>query len=311
MNSNFNSPDTPMLEGYWATLYSSWATLYSTLEPYRAIAYSFIAPLTPYAMYPLFGALAGVFAGLFGIGGGAWLVPVMVWDFSRRGFPPDQVMIMAVATSLATIIITSISSVRAHHRRGAIHWHIVGLLAPGMLLGSVLGSVIADHLPATWFKAFFALFLIIVALRMFASGTEQVRGYWNLSKRLFFLAGTLIGAISSIVGIGGGSLSVPFLNKCNYPLRNAVAISSACGFPIAVAGTAAYIILGMQKHDLPPGSWGYIFAPALIGIVVTSIFFAPLGAKLAHTLPVAHLRKLFALMLLVVGGKMLWMVISP
>lgn len=293
-----------MLEAYWTTLYSA-------LEPYWTIICSFLQPLTPYAMYPAFGALAGIFAGLFGIGGGAWLVPLMVWDFSRRGFPPDQIMIMAVATSLATIIITSISSVQAHHRHGAIHWRIVGLLAPGMLLGSVFGSIIADHLPATWFKSFFALFLIVIALRMFASGSQQDRRHWLPSRWLLFLSGTLIGSISSIVGIGGGSLSVPLLSKCNYPLRNAVAISSACGFPIAVAGTAAYVVLGMQKYGLPPGSWGYIFTPAFIGIVATSIFFAPIGAKLAHILPVVHLRKLFALMLLCVGGKMLWMVMAP
>ncbi|QFY44889.1 sulfite exporter TauE/SafE family protein [Candidatus Methylospira mobilis] len=262
-------------------------------------------------MYPAYGALAGLFAGLFGIGGGAWLVPVMVWDFSRRGFPPDQIMIMAVATSLATIIITSLSSVYAHHRHGAIRWRIVGLLAPGMLLGSVLGSLIADHLPAVWFKSFFALFLIIIALRMFSTGAEQDRGHWNPSRWLLFLSGALIGSISSLVGIGGGSLSVPLLNKCNYPLRNAVAISSACGFPIAIAGTASYIALGMQKHDLPPGSWGYIFAPAFIGIVITSVFFAPVGAKLAHILPVACLKKLFALMLLAVGCKMLWIAAYP
>jgi len=300
-----------MLEAYRTAINSAletyWAALCTQLEPYLASLHALAEPLIPYAMYPVYGALAGIFAGLFGIGGGAWLVPVMVWDFSRRGFPPDQIMIIAVATSLATIIITSLSSVHAHHRRGAIRWRIVGLLAPGMLLGSILGSMIADHLPAVWFKSFFALFLIIIALRMFSSGAEQHQGHWNPSRWQLFLSGTLIGSISSIVGIGGGSLSVPLLNKCNYPLRNAVAISSACGFPIAIAGTASYIALGMQKHDLPPGSWGYIFAPAFVGIVITSVFFAPIGAKLAHILPVAYLKKLFALMLLAVGSKMMWM----
>lgn len=279
-------------------------------EAYWAALYSALQPLIPYAMYPVFGALAGVFSGMFGIGGGAWLVPLMVWDFSLRGFPPDQIMIMAVATSLATIIITSISSVYAHQRRGAVHWRVVWLLAPGMLLGSAAGSVIADHLPAIWFKSFFAVFLIIVALRMLASGEGGERAHWSVSKRLLFLAGTVIGTLSSIVGIGGGSLSVPFLSKCHYPLRNAVAISSACGFPIAIAGTAAYVVLGMRHYDLPAGSWGYIFGPAFLGIIATSVFFAPLGAKLAHILPTTQLKKLFALMLFVVGGKMLWAVVT-
>lgn len=262
------------------------------------------------ALYLGFGCLAGVLSGLFGFGGGVVIVPFLIWFFSRQGFPQEWVMIMAVATSLATMIVTSVSAVYSHHRHSAVLWHTVFRLAPGILVGSVIGSIIAANLPPQWFKLIFALFLLYVAVRLlFGSNTDGVR---TLTPKpwLFSLVGTVIGTVSSVLGIGGGVLIVPFLIRCRIPIRNAVAISSACGFPIAVAGTSIYVALGWHEVSLP-GSIGYVYLPAFVGIILTSIPFAPLGVYLAHKLPTLKLHRIFALVVIFVGGKLLWQVLQP
>lgn len=264
-----------------------------------------------WALYLAFGSLAGILSGLFGIGGGVVIVPFLAWWFAERGFPAASIMVMAVATSLATIVVTSVSAVRAHHRRGAVDSNAVLRLVPGILAGSVLGSIIAHHLPVQWFKLIFALFLLYVALRMwFEPKSGAGRGY-DPGPAQLALAGGGIGAVSSILGIGGGTLSVPFLVKCRYPIRNAVAISSACGFPIAVAGTATYIGLAWHDASLPAGSFGYVYLPAFFGIILASMPFAPLGAHFAHRWPSRTLRKTFAVLLCIVGGKLLWQAAQP
>ena len=261
-------------------------------------------------LYLAFGALAGILSGLFGIGGGVVIVPFLVWQLSLQGFNPDLVMVVAVATSLATIVVTSLSAVYAHHRRGAVDWPVVGKLSPGILLGSVLGSIVAHHLPVQWFKLIFALFLLFVALRMLSGGKHEEGRHWRRTGWLLGLAGLGIGSASAILGIGGGTLSVPLLVKCRYAMREAVAISSACGFPIAVAGTASYLVLGWHHPGLPPETLGYIHLPAFAGIILTSVGFAPVGARLAHTLPTAKLRRFFSLVLFAIGGKMLWQAVG-
>lgn len=264
-----------------------------------------------WALYLAFGGVAGVLSGLFGIGGGVVIVPFLAWFFAARGFPRDSIMVMAVATSLATILVTSVSAVHAHHRRGAVHWPTVFRLAPGILAGSVLGSIIARHLPVPWFKLVFASFLLYVAGRMLSESKSAAEQGRAPGAGLFALAGLAIGGVSAILGIGGGTLSVPFLVRCRYAVRNAVAISSACGFPIAVAGTATYIALGWHQASLPMGSLGYVYLPAFSGIILTSIPFAPLGASLAHRWPTRRLRKIFALLVAIVGGKLLWQAAQP
>lgn len=255
------------------------------------------------AYYLAFGSIAGLFSGLFGIGGGVVIVPFLAWFFSAQGFEADKIMVVAVATSLATIIFTSISAVYAHHRHKAIHWPIVAKLAPGILLGASLGSLIADRLPVATFKLIYAFFLIFIAFRIWVAGnpkqSQQALKSWFLT-----VMGALIGLVSAILGIGGGTLTVPLLIKCNQPVRNAIAISSACGFPIAVAGTLSYIALGW--HKLPGASLGYIDLNAFLGITASSVLFAPMGAKLAHKLPTQNLKKIFALLLFLIGLKMLW-----
>jgi len=257
-------------------------------------------------LYLAFGALAGILSGLFGIGGGVVIVPFLVWQLGLQGFAPELLMVVAVATSLATIVVTSLSAVYAHHRRGAVDWAAVGKLSPGILLGSVFGSVVAHHLPVQWFKLVFALFLLFVATRMLLKAKGDADGHWRRTAWLFGSAGLVIGAVSAILGIGGGTLSVPFLARCRVAMREAVAISAACGFPIALAGTATYWVLGQNHPGLPPESLGYVYLPAFAGIIPTSVLFAPLGAKLAHSLPTARLRRFFAMVLFAIGGKMLW-----
>ncbi|MGX2042141.1 sulfite exporter TauE/SafE family protein [Methylocaldum sp. MU1018] len=262
-------------------------------------------------LYLAFGSLAGVLSGLFGIGGGVVIVPFLIWFFSERGFPSDAVMIMAVATSLATIVVTSVSAVYAHHRLGAVRWDAVFRLAPGILAGSVIGSIIADRLPAHGFKLIFALFLLYVAGRILIDAKPESGAGRAVNGWLYPSAGLGIGAVSSILGIGGGTLSVPFLVKYRFPIRNAVAVSSACGFPIAVAGSLTDIVLGWEKPALPAWSLGYVYLPAFAGIVATSIPFAPVGAKLAHRLPTRRLRRMFAAVVFAVGVKLFWQAIRP
>lgn len=255
--------------------------------------------------YLLVGSVAGTLSGLFGIGGGIVLVPVLSWLFSLQDFPNQHVMIMAVATSLATIVFTSISSARAHHRQGAVLWKIVWKLTPGLMLGSIVGSLLADLMPANLLKTIFALFLIAVTIQMWTQSNPPI-DVVDQHQHPFFAAGGVIGLLSAILGIGGGTLTVPFLMKCRYSIRNAVAVSSACGFPIASLGALTYIYLGWVKQHLPDNSLGYVYLPALIGVVAASFLFAPIGAKLTHKLPTQQLKRYFALFICMVGLKMLW-----
>jgi len=254
--------------------------------------------------YLLVGGIAGLLAGLLGVGGGLIIVPSLVWLYLANGVDPSLVVHLAVGTSLATIIITSISSVRAHHKRGAVRWHLVARLTPGIVLGAWLGAVVADLLPTWWLQRVFACFVILVGVQMaLGSRTEAHRDIPGLPG--MSIAGGLIGMVSAIVGIGGGTMTVPFLNWCSVNMREAVATSAACGLPIALAGTIGFIVTGWGVALLPASSTGFVYWPAFLGIVASSYLFAPLGAKLAHSLPLPALKRVFAVLLFVVGGKML------
>jgi uncharacterized membrane protein YfcA len=261
-----------------------------------------------FILYPLFGALAGVIAGLLGVGGGIVVVPVLVFLFTVQGFPPEFVMKMALGTSLASIMFTSISSFRAHHRRGAVHWDIVKAITPGILIGTFGGTYLAAALSGTFLTAFFCCFLYYVAIQMLLNlkpkPTRTLPGATGMLG-----VGGFIGVISSLVGIGGGTLSVPFMTWCNLPMHHAIGTSAAIGFPIAVAGTVGYVVNGWSVAGLPGPSIGYVAIPALIGIAVFSMLTAPFGAKLAHKLPVPVLKKIFAVFLIATATKMLWGVI--
>jgi len=255
-------------------------------------------------MYILVGAVAGVLAGLLGIGGGLVIVPMLVFCFMRQGFPDAMIMHIALGTSMASIMFTAVSSFRAHHKRGAVHWDVVRKIVIGIFTGTFLGTCIAAQLSTRFLKGFFVIFLYYVAVQMLTNkkpkASRQIPGHAGM-----FGVGNIIGVVSSLVGIGGGTLSVPFMIWCNMPVHHAIGTSAAIGFPIAIAGTIGYIVNGLSIQGLPDYSLGYIYLPALLGIVVTSVLTAPLGVRLAHSLPVDRLKRVFAVLLLVVGTRML------
>lgn len=253
--------------------------------------------------YLLTGSIAGLLAGLLGVGGGLVIVPALVWSFRNHGIDELVIVHLAVGTSLATIIFTSISSVLAHHRRLGVIWSIVKDLAPGIVLGAWLGAAIADLLPTLWLQRVFGIFAVIVGLQM-GMGLQATSHRSLPGTPGMLTAGGVIGCISSIVGIGGGSLTVPFLSWCSVEMRRAVGTSSACGLPIAVAGAVGFVATGWGEAALPEAASGYLYWPALAGIVAASFLFAPVGARLAHTLPTRVLKRIFSLLLLVLGIRM-------
>src|SRR6187551_940326 len=244
----------------------------------------------------LLGSATGFLAGLLGIGGGMLMVPFMTFILTAKGYPADYTVKMAVATSLATICFTSMSSVRAHHRRGAVLWPIVRLLAPGILLGSLVGAQVAVALPGRVLSVLFAVFVAFSATQMFLD--RKPKPTRTLPGRLgTFGMGWVIGMLSALVGAGGAFVSVPFMTWCNVKIHDAVGTSAALGFPIALAGTLGYIWAGLGMPQMPPGSVGYLYLPGLVVISLASVSTAPWGARTAHRLDVRPLRKVFAILL--------------
>lgn len=244
----------------------------------------------------LLGTVTGFLAGLLGIGGGMMMVPFITMILAAKGFPAEYVVKMAVATSLATICFTSMSSVRAHHKRGAVLWPVVKVLAPGILVGSLLGAQLAVALPGKWLGVLFALFVGFSATQMLLG--RKPKPTRNLPGPAgTFAAGGVIGVLSALVGAGGAFVSVPFMTWCNIKIHDAVGTSSALGFPIALAGTLGYIWAGRDMPQMPPGSIGYLYLPGLIVISAASVALAPVGARVAHSLDVQPMRKVFALLL--------------
>lgn len=260
--------------------------------------------ITAWLLYIATGAFAGVLAGLLGVGGGLVIVPMLNFVFHVIDLPGDYIQHLALGTSLASIMFTSVSSLRAHHRHGAVVWPIVKAITPGILIGTFLGSKVAAHLSTRFLSAFFVVFLFYVAAQMLLNikpkAARQVPGGLGM-----FGAGGVIGGVSSLVGIGGGTLSVPFLVWCNVTIHRAIGTAAAIGLPIALAGTLGYVVNGWGEPGLPDYTLGYVYLPALAGIVCVSVFTAPLGARLAHSLPVGKLKTVFAILLLVVGTRML------
>ncbi len=250
------------------------------------------------------GIIVGMIAGLLGLGGGVIVVPALVWVFQTNPqIPSTHLMHIAIGTSLATIVITSISSMIAHHKHQAILWPVVKQLTPGILLGAFFGAVIADKMSYVYLRTIFSVFLFIIAIKLLFN--LDPKGRQNLPQWPgMTLAGIIIGKVSALVGIGGGSMTVPFLVWGQISMRNAVATSAACGLPIAISGAIGFIVMGWDTPNLPTWSLGHVYLPALLAITATSLFFAPLGAKLAHTLPVNLLKKIFAVFLIIAALKL-------
>jgi len=263
------------------------------------------ADLIIWSAYLMLGVIAGLVGGLLGLGGGILIVPALLFLFIWQGMPADILMHLAVATSLFTIVFTSISSSYAHHKHRAVLWSQVFLLTPGIIIGAVLGAFFADHISSDFLRRLFGVFEILIACQIGFS--VKPTAHRSLPGRNgMLIAGGAIGTLSTILGIGGGTLTVPFLVWCHIDIRKAVATSSACGFPIALAGALAMIFTGLDSTSLPENSIGYVYWPAAILILITSVLFAPVGAKLAHSMPVESLKRVFAVVLACVGLRMLF-----
>jgi len=254
--------------------------------------------------YALAGIFAGLIGGMIGLSGGVIIVPVLHFLFIKQGFPLEILMQLAVTTSLATIIVTSSSATYVHHKKGAVLWPAVNRLTPGLLIGALLGAVVADYVSSTVLRTIFGVFEVLVGIQIWLDLKPKAHSALPETSGLVG-SGVGIGLLSTLMGIGGGTLTVPFLLWCNVNMRNAVAVSSACGFPIAIAATTALIIAGWDEQGVPANSLGYLYWPAAIIISAMTIFSAPLGARLAHYLPIVTLKRVFAVVLVVVGIRML------
>ncbi len=256
----------------------------------------------------LLGAFTGFAAGLLGIGGGMLLVPFLTMMFTAQKFPIEHVVHMAVATSLTTILFTSVSSVRAHHAHGAVRWDLIKWLGIGGFVGTLLGAQVASMVRTPVLSLIFGVFVSYSALQMLRAKKKAADGGSGLPANAGkFGVGTVIGAISSLVGAGGGFITVPYLSKHGVSMHQSVATSAAMGFPIAAGALAGYVIAGQRFAEmLPPLSLGFIYGPAVLGTAITSVLFAPLGAKTAHGMDVSSLKKVFATLLFCLAGYMLW-----
>lgn len=264
-------------------------------------------PLEPLliAELAMLGLGIGFLAGLLGIGGGLLMVPLITFILNNRGVSADLSVKMAIATSMSTIIFTSLSSARAHHRRGAVRWDIVKRLSPGIVVGSAIGSLgVFALLKGNFLAIVFGLFMVFFATQLLLDKKPKpARQMPGAGGQL--AAGSIIGFLSGLVGVGGAFVSVPFMTWCNVPMHNAVATSAALGFPIAVANVAGYVISGQSVQNLPANSVGYIWLPALVVIASCSFLTAPLGAHAAHNLPIRKLKWVFAALLYGMAGYFL------
>jgi uncharacterized membrane protein YfcA len=256
--------------------------------------------------YIAIGAVSGLLAGLLGVGGGIVVVPALALVFEAQGVSTRYIMPLALGTSLATIVFTSLASLRAHHARAAVDWSIVRRLTPGLVLGALTGGTLAAGSSSSVLAVIFAVFLWIAATHILL-GMPSPRGGLSPGWVGWSVAGGAIGSVSGVVGIGGGTLTVPFLSWCRLQLPEAIGTAAAAGFPIALAGAVGYFANGPGLHDLPRYSAGFVYLPAVLGVGSASVVTAPLGARLVHRLPGRRLRQLFALFLYLVG----WNLVHP
>jgi len=259
--------------------------------------------------YLALGSFVGLMAGMLGIGGGGIMVPILTFLFVLQGVPHEHLAHLALGTAMAAIVPSASASLWSHHRHGAVNWHVVRLITPAILAGTFLATFIAALIPTRGLAVFFACFMVLMSLQMFANlkprPSRTLPGAVGLSG-----VGFGIGGISALVAIGGGSLTVPFLTWCNVRLPQAIGTSAAVGLPIALAGALGYLINGWGTAGLPDAAWGYVYLPALLLMAPFSILTAPLGARLAHRLPVALLKRVFAVMLMLLALQMLYTVFT-
>jgi uncharacterized membrane protein YfcA len=252
--------------------------------------------------YLALGVFVGFFSGLLGIGGGAAMVPVLAIVFAAKGF--DDAVHLALGTSITTILFTSVASVRSHHLHNAVNWQVLRVMAPGLLAGTFAGALLAGRLDVRLLAVAFTALIYYYSFQMQrAQAPHAERSFPSAAAMSSFAA--FIGLISSLSATGGASLVVPFLVKRNIVIHQAIGTAAAVGWPIAAAGAAGYVISGLRHATLPDYSLGYIYLPALAGVVVASMLFAPIGAALAHRTPGRTLKKIFALVLFALATTML------
>lgn len=256
-----------------------------------------------FTLYISVGVISGFIAGLLGVGGGIVIVPALLFTFSFLQFPPDFIMHMAIATSLACIIPTAISSARTHHHHKAILWPVMHFFIPMIVIGAIIGAFLASKLDGDFLKRIFAFFTFLVSLQMIFRITPH-KSTSKLGPAKLTTSGVLIAVISSLLGIGGGTLIVPLLVWNGVDIKKAVGTSALCGIPIAIAGSVSYVITGMSEAYMPAGSFGFIYLPALLGILPTSIIFAQIGARMTHRVSINWLRLIFAFFLLSISLHM-------
>lgn len=257
-------------------------------------------------IYALIGVFAGLMAGLFGIGGGLVVVPGLAFVFQQtRAIPENIIMYVAVGTSLAAMIITTIASLRAHHKMGSILWSVFYKLWPGLVAGTVIGSIVAAWIPTQWLAMFFAVFLLCMAIKMLIP-TDVNRKEHVLNKWINYAINFLIGTNSGLLGVGGGILIVPYLTYCGIEIRKIAAVSNLCALVIALVGTIAFIITGYKITALIPDTIGYVYWPAVILIGIPSSLMAPVGARLNYKLPVHQLKYGFVALLILTAINMLF-----
>jgi uncharacterized membrane protein YfcA len=248
------------------------------------------------------GAVAGMLAGLLGIGGGVIIVPIVTLLFERHGIPSGLAIKLALGTSLATIVVTAVASIVTHHRKGAVDWSLFRVMAPGVVVGSLVGAWLADVTPGAILYLAFIVFLFAVSLQM---ALARVSAHRSLpSAKGLAATATVVGGLSALMGIGGGAMHVPFLSYCGVPVKRAIATAAAIGLPLAASATLGYLWGGLDEAGRPAGSIGYVNLPVFAGVVAASLVFAPLGASLAHRLPDLLLRRLFAGFLFILASRM-------
>jgi uncharacterized membrane protein YfcA len=248
------------------------------------------------------GAVAGMLAGLLGIGGGVIIVPIVTLLFESHGITQGLAIKLALGTSLATIMVTAVASIATHHRKGAVDWELFRIMAPGVVVGSFLGAWLADIIPGRTLYLGFIVFLFVVSLQMALGRVTAHRPLPSTAGLVGTATG--VGTLSALMGIGGGAMHVPFLSYCGVPVKRAIATAAAVGLPLAASATVGFVYGGLDEAGLPAGSVGYVNLPIFGGVVAASLLFAPLGASLAHRLPDLLLRRLFASFLFVLAARM-------
>lgn len=266
--------------------------------------------ITTFLFYLTIGVGSGILAGLFGIGGGIIIVPILIYCFTAQNMPSDIAIHMALGTSMAIIVFTSLSSIVSHHKRGAVYWPFLFWMGFGSILGCLIGSYIASMIEGKYLQKFIGIFVICIAINFIHSLIRKNREQESniikpTSPTHLTIAGTIIGLVSTIFGIGGGSLTIPFLNSRNFIMQKTVGTSAACALPISLFGAIGYMLIGWNTTALPHWSLGYIYLPALIGVSITSMFFARIGVTVAHRLSPRILKLLFSLLLIVIGCNLL------